>query len=431
MLSTVRLLAVLGGASLLVTTFVSEYNLESIKQGLVRKASSSGRLVLVELDSGSMSTTGNVEAANATKTTTINAAGTTAMELTNNVIKSKPITPKSRHEGIFEYTIKSRNSQQNISTDTNSTSSWPRVAWLMSFPNSGTSYTGQFVKQASNTRTATNYGEENLLNGKSVPIFPDHPEGPFYVDPSSSRVRNQLSNPPHYVLTKTHCAGYRTNSPPELYVERITSFARKCASTKYIADSKSGVVLTGRYQARDMVDKAIHLYRNPFDNIVSRFHLELKRQSTHDPLTAGLTKSRKGFRKFCKRMDERWIEHERTSIVYTDELLSVMQNIPCHSDFVRYVEWHNQAHVTTSDLQLETLLLHYETYAAPTYEATTQTLLDFLELTRKSNNVHVFVEGKEYSREYFTKDERAAVKNVLQELALQVTWDNLKHYFAA
>jgi len=75
--------------------------------------------------------------------------------------------------------------------------------------------------------------------------------------------------------------------------------------------------------------------------------------------------------------------------------------------------------------------LHYETYAAPTYEATTQTLLDFLELTRKSNNVHVFVEGKEYSREYFTKDERAAVKNVLQELALQVTWDNLKHYFAA
>ena len=65
--------------------------------------------------------------------------------------------------------------------------------------------------------------------------------------------------------------------------------------------------------------KAIHLIRNPFDNIVSRFNFEQKHQNyTYaNPHTKGVTKSRTGFRTFCRRMDDMWLNSERQHITYT------------------------------------------------------------------------------------------------------------------
>ena len=60
---------------------------------------------------------------------------------------------------------------------------WPKVAWLMSFPNSGTSYTGQLVRKATQTASATNYETANLdESGNSVPLFDWSPAGPFLTE---------------------------------------------------------------------------------------------------------------------------------------------------------------------------------------------------------------------------------------------------------
>jgi hypothetical protein len=70
-----------------------------------------------------------------------------------------------------------------------------QIAWLMSFPNSGTSYTSKLIRHISETRTASNYGNENKgAKGLSLPIFPDQPAGPFWQDPYIH---------PEYTLPKT------------------------------------------------------------------------------------------------------------------------------------------------------------------------------------------------------------------------------------
>jgi hypothetical protein len=79
------------------------------------------------------------------------------------------------------------------------------VAWLMSFLNSGTSYTIEAVRELTNTTVATNYGKE-IKNEESVPAFPDTEEannGPFLlINDDRARTNQKL------FLTKTHCAGY-------------------------------------------------------------------------------------------------------------------------------------------------------------------------------------------------------------------------------
>ena len=74
------------------------------------------------------------------------------------------------------------------------------VAWLMSFPNSGTTYTNHLLQDYTRTTTATNYGQEQSTKHASIAIDPSSIDGPFFRYPS-------WSLPPRYILTKTHCGG--------------------------------------------------------------------------------------------------------------------------------------------------------------------------------------------------------------------------------
>jgi hypothetical protein len=72
------------------------------------------------------------------------------------------------------------------------------IVWLMSFPNSGTSYTMNNVRRTSNMTTATNYANEAMQTaGRLVPVQHNLPDGPFLLLPQM-----QI---PKYSLTKTHC----------------------------------------------------------------------------------------------------------------------------------------------------------------------------------------------------------------------------------
>ena len=86
------------------------------------------------------------------------------------------------------------------------TSSWPGVAWLMSFPNSGTSYTGSLVRTSSSTATATNYGSANTYKQRSKSLFDWSTVGPYMTNPKAS-INGKLDVPENgtFVLTKTHC----------------------------------------------------------------------------------------------------------------------------------------------------------------------------------------------------------------------------------
>lgn len=78
----------------------------------------------------------------------------------------------------------------------------PKMVWLMSYPNSGTSYTMRLVARLSQRAIASNYGRE-MTNPPTpnTPLYPGQWNGPFY------RPQPKRPLPEDYILVKTHCGG--------------------------------------------------------------------------------------------------------------------------------------------------------------------------------------------------------------------------------
>ena len=337
-------------------------------------------------------------------------------------------TPRLRGSAVM---MDPRNRPQQSSNNSNL-----QIAWLMSFPNSGTSYTAQMIRDMSRTKTGSNYAVENLGgDGRSVPVFAHQPSGPFYVDPLQHRA---YRDPTEFVLTKTHCGGSCERCAPTLYTETTFSFRHRCLRSKWVQKMDSNgttqtttVVHHGSYAA-DRVTKAVHLIRDPFDNVVSRFHLE---QERHPGQSNGGVPAvpnddnnpRERFRAFCETLNQKHAREERQAVwlAKNAELDELTADIPCRADFFRYVEWHNMAFVTTRDMELETYILHYDWYATR-FEETVDELLDFLHL-EKRGKVVPFQQGKVYD-DYFTADERVRMKIAIRWMASPVLLGQLSRY---
>jgi hypothetical protein len=134
--------------------------------------------------------------------------------------------------------------------------------------------------------------------------------------------------------------------------------------------------------------------------------------------------SRKGFRRFCQDQDDKFLPEVEHSWLAQNE---GMRNVLCRDDFYRYVQWHNLAIATTDDiLKLPTFILHYEDFS-DSFNETLSKLLTFLDLEQVSEP-YPFRKGRTYD-EYFTQDERNAVKNALKASSVPQTWQNIQHYF--
>ena len=85
----------------------------------------------------------------------------------------------------------------------------PPLAWFMSFPNSGTSYTMQMFKKVTSLRPASNYGQESVgEHGLGVSLFTTNNDTetstagpPFWISPTNPKYKNPSKG---YILTKTH-----------------------------------------------------------------------------------------------------------------------------------------------------------------------------------------------------------------------------------
>jgi hypothetical protein len=241
----------------------------------------------------------------------------------------------------------------------------------------------------------------------------------------------EFGHPKKYVLTKTHCGGRCEKCPPEKYIENPHSFLRRClsGSRAYHNQTTNQTQFEDVTYSQELVTRAVHLIRSPFDNIVSRFHLELHslaKQNETGQLEQ-FTNSREGFRRFCAFLDQQHAEEEETSHWWDPDLYEIMKVVPCHADFFRWIQWHNLAFVTTqANLGIPAFILHYEDYETR-FDDVMKELFDFLELPIKGE-VPEFIKGKEYI-EYFTPKEQTAVKQAMAALALQTTWANIYHYF--
>jgi hypothetical protein len=321
---------------------------------------------------------------------------------------------------------KYKTSPSRSNNNNNTSKNGLQIAWLMSFPNSGTSYTSRLVRDMTQTFTASNYADETPegLLGERIPVYTNDTYGPFWTIPVDNKHYYQY--PKQYVLTKTHCGLRCSICSPVQSVETTYSFRRRCLETKWIEiDSQSGHAkdVFSKYPITH-VEKAVHIVRNPFDNVVSRFHLE----QTHPNHTAkDYSRDRDGFLQYCLSIAYKYEQQEVKYMHFREnKVLQDLWLVPCHADFMRYIEWHNLAFITTNDLKLPTYVLHYDWYSTQ-YERVTKELLQFLQLTPTAVPPP-FVPGKVYDH-YYTTQEKLIVKRAFEFMASSETWQHIQQYF--
>jgi hypothetical protein len=295
----------------------------------------------------------------------------------------------------------------------------PKMAWLMSFPNSGTTYTLKFVQNTTRTTTATNYGADEQDSFNSISVYRDVPEGPFFRHPSHHV-------PDTYILTKTHCGGYCLGCRPGKYILNETQFEESCRfGNRKVNGNKSAVT----YPA-NVVKAAVHLIRNPFDNVVARLHYERKKwrksgKERHQEKFLNFTDDREGFQRWCNHIDSVDMSFRGPELFSIGKLQSLAR-VPCYAEFGRFIQWHNNAIAVTRQLQLPTHTLFYENYTA-NLNATGDQLLSFLQLTR-SGPAPVFIEKKHYP-DYYTPGQIGRVATMARNIATPECWELVRHYF--
>lgn len=283
-------------------------------------------------------------------------------------------------------------------------------------------------------------------NGMSVPIYDWSVEGPYWMHPPEDNYDDR--NPSSSILTKTHCGGRCIICPPDKYVETIPSFLQMCLSgsrkvpslkkqrpsgtkrgsskSTSLSSSSSSIIQYEKHYVTyhpAVVERAIHMIRNPFDNLVSRFHHEQKeyRKKNRTAWTERYTNDVPGFKKWCVDIDsmsEMEYDHlDWKSYGYNQTaILLDVRGVSCHAEFFRYAQWHILAINIVELLDIPVLYVHYEEYANDINDLTDQ-MLKFLNLDRKKGEEELpfFQSNKDYSA-YFTREERASASEFMRRL---------------
>jgi hypothetical protein len=260
------------------------------------------------------------------------------------------------------------------------------------------------VEKMADVTTGTTYARDL----KEATAITSH--GPF--------LHRQDKRTPHYVLTKTHCAGFCNQCKPSAYMPSADPyhFTQACTRVERPGSKPDGDEYD--YFPEYLPVKAVHLFRDPFDNIVSRMHLEVKKEH------ADFSTSKDGLANYCSYLDGMFTQEEREA--FDEETHKLFRNVPCHADFYRYVIWHNQALEMTERLALPVHYLHYEEYTND-FAGTNRRLLDFLQL-KATNDPLAFATGKVYR--HLWDDSLDSVRTLVQHVASPATWAKIRHYFS-
>jgi len=291
------------------------------------------------------------------------------------------------------------------------------------FPNSGTSYTMTTMEEASNYSTATNYGAEVTAKGRySLSIYPRHPEGPFW-EGLSGELGTIRYLPPKYVLVKTHCGSRCVKCSPSGYMQTLENFAIACRNTT--ARIPQADHRTGFQYPVAWVKKAIHLIRDPFSNIVSRFHHERKNfvQKKNDEWLTKYPDNPKGFQQWCADNDKDSELDEFQTFEY--DLLKAVQLAPCHGEVFKFVQWHNLAFALTEKFSIETKVLLYEDFEEH-FDETIESLLRFMEFPQARAPRQFSAKGS-YS-DYYSHVDRRRIGLLVKKIATKETWKHLERY---
>jgi len=290
------------------------------------------------------------------------------------------------------------------------------VVWLLSYPNSGTSFTMNMIQSDSNKTVATNYAKEVKYKPRlSLDVSSRSP--PFILN-------NRLELPTKFILTKTHCGGYcNFCSTSSVEYRMATRYF-----TLFCAMGNNGK----KYENMSQVKKSIHLLRDPINNIVSNFHLAIKSKKYPH---LNFTNDKDGFREYCQFHNTHFYDrnskafklggNQDDTLLQDGRIEELKNDIPCYNQFYKYITWHNNANSMIKDLNIPTQNIWYEDYEIK-YQETKAKIFQFMELDMVGD-FRPFESGKHYS-DYFTVNEKKSLSLMIERLSLPETWELMKRY---
>ena len=300
-----------------------------------------------------------------------------------------------------------------------------KIALLMSFPNSGTSYTLQNWRFTSDHVIAVNYCKE--FGEDSVPAINNMLYSPYYSQKFVDQFNQSI--PENYLMVKTHCAYYAADLLLSQLIVNNVNFrfgclnVQSCNETEQVGDPALRKELRKHKEQAYLsrLRKTIHLFRDPFDNIIARFHLELKHLSEKN---ITFERSANGFRYYCQYMNDLLFEDTDIGMESHFDQKLYRSTIPCYHDFYRYVIWHNEAFKAIEHWGLSSYVLFYEDYET-NRECAVNGLMEYLDISPVS-------EGSSFHPstyvDYFTEEEKAAVKKFIFRYSSPLTLHHLHRY---
>lgn len=315
----------------------------------------------------------------------------------------------------------------------------PYVAWIMTFPCSGSDFIIDAIQKLTGRTTATNYGhiveESNLVNRRnfyeSEPVFIDRINGPFIFS-------NYIPLPSKTAIpTLTYCGGFCSRCYPGRYVMKRDAFIRQCVSgTRFRpSDSNSGDNGFGwtdevHYDGA-LVKKAVHVVRDPFDVVQMRFLYYSNVYAGQLDWSQKYDQNRNGFMAYCTELtvaqrtfEEKW---------WKEDILEKSLGIPCYAEFYKLIQWHNLACETTDFIfqdNTKVKVLAYEDIYN-NFETEMKDLLTFYDMTEVveiATNKPLMVRATGPDS-LFTEEERAQAKEFMNLMATPCTEQILSRYF--
>ncbi|KAL7537295.1 hypothetical protein ACHAWF_005723 [Thalassiosira exigua] len=279
------------------------------------------------------------------------------------------------------------------------------------------------VQRATNLSFATNYGAEVTYQGEdALPIYPQHPEGPFWQG-LSEKLGTIRELPSKYILVKTHCGGRCLKCTSDNYVVDLLQFVKACQRTRVRIRGKR----IDQQVPVSAVHKTIHIIRNPFHNSVSRFHLHRKQLVKKNPLLAALYPANAtGFMRWCQHLDQNYNSSDHR--VFNKATRQLFQSVPCYAEFYKWTAWHNRVNQMVKYLGgTDLLTVYYEDYMYQ-LNATANRIFDFLEQKPLLPLYH-FRYLPHYEVDHFTASQVSSIVKLIRHVATEPTWEQIQHYF--
>ena len=346
----------------------------------------------------------------------------------------------------------------------------PTFTFLLTYPMSGTTYTMELIHKATSIAIATNddkfnpYRDPNNNDNNIRPICMDYPS---LTTTSTNTNDNNDNNELHVgypiwthsfengslpsnsnILTLSHCSGYcMTPCSPMEYVHTISSFEESCRqiiinnnNQQQHQQQQGQQIVSYMYIPQDKIKGVIHLIRDPLSNIVSRFHEYvlmnqnwLQQQQQQGGENSSSSSSQQNFKSWCHEIDTSnttLLELEQSSHLFSTEMKHLMKTIPCHSEFVKYILWHNNVVEMSWSSGLNSIQVYFEDFANDNVKhLTVEEMTKFLGYELKSSDLPVFLGERKYREGYYTEDEVKALMVFIRYMSVGNTWDYLKRYF--